>query len=47
MDDDDTGDKGTTGIFAEADVTFESMGIQSKVLLDRLEKLGHARRSKL
>ena len=31
------------GIFAGADVTFESLGIQSKVLLERLEKLGHQR----
>ena len=31
------------GIFADAGVTFESMGIKSKVLLERLEKLGHQR----
>jgi len=31
------------GIFAGADVTFESMGIRSKVLLDRIKALGHER----
>ena len=31
------------GIFAGSDVTFESMGIRSKVLLDRIKALGHER----